>query len=200
MLLFGRLSAVDVRLIAATSCDLEAAVRTGQIRQDFYYRLNVSRITLPPLRERAGDVALLARHFLRTHAVAYGKAGVQLSAAALWKLEAYPWPGNVRELEHVIMQALSESARQVLRPEDLPLPTSSARSAHSFRESKKAAVKLFEETYMRNLLAAHRGNVTRAAQAAQTHRWAFRQLLDKHHIDPRLFADGAAPPIRLSCL
>jgi DNA-binding NtrC family response regulator len=90
---------VDVRLVAATNRDLAAAMRSGQFREDLYYRINTITILLPPLRERREDVAMLAQHFLET-ITTYGVK--RLQPAALAALEDYPWPGNVRELRHVI--------------------------------------------------------------------------------------------------
>jgi two-component system response regulator AtoC len=108
---------VDVRVVAATNKDLPSACRAGEFREDLYYRLNVVTIHLPPLRERAGDVAHLARLFL-------GRANermsrdVALSDAALARLEAHSWPGNVRELENEIERAVALSSGTI-EPEDL---------------------------------------------------------------------------------
>lgn len=93
---------VSVRVIAATNKNLEEAVRDRSFREDLYYRLNVFSITLPPLRERRGDVTLLARYFLRKFALGLGKNVPDFSASALERMEAYEWPGNVRELENVV--------------------------------------------------------------------------------------------------
>lgn len=93
---------VSVRVIAATNKNLEEAVRDRSFREDLYYRLNVFPITLPPLRERRGDVTLLARYFLRKFALGLGKNVPDFSASALELMEAYEWPGNVRELENVV--------------------------------------------------------------------------------------------------
>jgi DNA-binding NtrC family response regulator len=90
---------VDVRLVAATNRDLAAAMRTGQFREDLFYRINTITVLLPPLRERREDVGMLAEHFLETNAT-YGIK--RLQPAALAALERYGWPGNVRELRHVI--------------------------------------------------------------------------------------------------
>jgi len=93
---------VDVRFVAATHRDLEALVARGQYREDLFYRLNVVPLRLPPLRERPGDVALLARHFCATHARADGGREAVLSDEAVQLLAAQPWPGNVRELENFV--------------------------------------------------------------------------------------------------
>ena len=93
---------VSVRVIAATNKNLEEAVRDRSFREDLYYRLNVFPINLPPLRERRGDVTLLARYFLRKFALGLGKNVPDFSSSALERMEAYEWPGNVRELENVV--------------------------------------------------------------------------------------------------
>jgi DNA-binding NtrC family response regulator len=108
---------VDVRLVAATNRDLAAAMRTGEFRQDLYYRINTITVSLPPLRERPEDVSLLAQHFVEANA-AYGRK--RLSPATLAALEAYAWPGNVRELLHVIERAVILAPSDEIEPSDLP--------------------------------------------------------------------------------
>jgi anaerobic nitric oxide reductase transcription regulator len=104
---------VDVRVLAATNRDLEAEVKAGRFRPDLYHRLSVYPVRLPPLREREGDVALLAGHFLDRARLTLGTPPLRLSRGAVARLEAYPWPGNVRELEHVLMRgALRASTRK----------------------------------------------------------------------------------------
>jgi DNA-binding NtrC family response regulator len=108
---------VDVRIVAATNRDLAEAMKAGEFRQDLYYRINTITVTLPPLRERPEDIALLAQHFIEANA-AYGAK--RLSLAALAALEAYPWPGNVRELLHAIERAVILSRGDEIQPGDLP--------------------------------------------------------------------------------
>ncbi len=98
---------VDVRIIAATNRDLEEAVSKGTFREDLYYRLNVIQIRTPPLRERRGDVRLLADHFLKKFAAKQSKELKGFAPDALAALENYPWPGNVRELENTIERAVT---------------------------------------------------------------------------------------------
>ncbi|MGH9437055.1 MAG: sigma 54-interacting transcriptional regulator, partial [Terriglobia bacterium] len=106
---------VDVRLIAATNRDLEAIVEEGRFRSDLYYRLNVFPITLPPLRERTGDIPLLARYFLEKYGRRMGKNIESILAETLHTLSRYPWPGNVRELEHFIERAVILTSGSILR-------------------------------------------------------------------------------------
>lgn len=112
---------IDVRFLAATNVNLEEAVRAGRFREDLYYRLNVARLNLPPLRERKGDILPLAGYFLRLYQERLGLAPVTLSDAAAAALLNYPWPGNIRELENIIQQALLVMRDNVVQPRDLNL-------------------------------------------------------------------------------
>ena len=111
---------VDVRVIAATNKDLEQAVQDEDFREDLYYRLNVIPICVPPLRERHGDVVLLAHHFLKRYSEKNNKILQGFSEAALKLLDAYSWPGNVRELENVVERAVVLCTNDLIGVEDLP--------------------------------------------------------------------------------
>ncbi len=113
--------AVDVRVIAATNVDLEAAVAAGQFRQDLYFRLNVASVTLPPLRERPGDIPHLSAHFLELYRDKMGRSELTLSSAALDALAGNTWPGNIRELENVVHNAVLLAAGPEIQPSDLRL-------------------------------------------------------------------------------
>ena len=119
---------VDVRVIAATNADLENLVQQGSFREDLYYRLNVITINLPPMRRRAEDIPLLARHFLQLYANENGKALREISSAAMQLLMDYRWPGNVRELENAIERAVVLSTGELLDVDLLP-PTLRATDA-----------------------------------------------------------------------
>ena len=108
---------VDVRLVAATNRDLAEAMKSGEFRQDLYYRINTITVSLPPLRDRRDDVALLAKHFVESNA----KYGIKrLAAATVAALEGYAWPGNVRELLHAVERAVILSKGEEIFPSDLP--------------------------------------------------------------------------------
>ncbi len=111
---------VDVRIIAATNRNLEEMVKNGQFREDLYYRLNVISITLPPLRDRKGDISLLAEYFIKKICKKEGKEIKKLSMDALRKLEEYHWPGNIRELENIIERSIALSEGDMLNIEYLP--------------------------------------------------------------------------------
>jgi len=111
---------VDVRVVLASNQPLEELVARGEFRQDLYYRINVVRIDLPPLRERACDIPALAKHFLGKHARELGRQIVGFTDDALAALERYPFPGNVRELENIVERAAVLSTRPTIGVEDLP--------------------------------------------------------------------------------
>ncbi|MFM8808652.1 MAG: sigma 54-interacting transcriptional regulator, partial [Chthoniobacterales bacterium] len=111
----------NVRIVAATNKNLEAEIQAKTFREDLFYRLNVVRLHLPPLRNRKEDVTLLAEYFLKRIASQKHKPQLQLSKEAAEMLENYPWPGNVRELENTIQRAAVLATSDVLLPKDLPL-------------------------------------------------------------------------------
>jgi DNA-binding NtrC family response regulator len=119
---------VDVRIIAATNRDLKQMVKDGKFREDLYYRLNVVSIEMPPLRQRASDVPVLALHFVKKYAAENGKTVSGFSAEALATLSHYAWPGNVRELENAIERAVIVCRGDVIRAEDLSLSAATERS------------------------------------------------------------------------
>ncbi|HET6487337.1 MAG TPA: sigma 54-interacting transcriptional regulator, partial [Spirochaetia bacterium] len=113
---------VDVRIITATNKDLEAEIAGGRFREDLYYRLNVVTISLPPLREREGDVELLSEYFLGKFNRVLNKKVRRISPPALRLLNGYRWPGNIRELENTMERAVLMAETDQITPEDLSLP------------------------------------------------------------------------------
>jgi len=166
---------VDVRVVAATSRDLEEEVRQNRFRADLYYRVNVVQLHLPPLRDRGEDIAELAKHFATFHAARLGIANPTLASAALRALMDYAWPGNVRELENVIERALVLAENGAIGPEQLPpavlgvvAPASAGAIFNGNGADSDLSVKRGTETLERSLIkqALDRtgGNRTRAAQ------------------------------------
>lgn len=183
-----KVSKADVRIIAATNVDLEEALASGTFRQDLYYRLNVIPVVLPPLRERIGDITLLANHFLATYCAEFNKPPMRIAPQALQKLELYNWPGNVRELEHVIKRAVVLCDQDVITTNHLILPRKDVNSfEESLREMKAKMVSRFERRYIEGLLTAHNGNITKAAEAAKTERRTFWGLIRKYNINVQSF-------------
>ena len=150
----------DVRIVAATSKDLKKEVAAGRYRQDLYQRLNGVMLSLPPLRDRKGDVPRLAEHFLKR----YGGGKRTLSAGALSVLVKYPWPGNVRELQMVVRRAAVLAKGDAIEPEDLSLDLSQPNWKSA---AVKAALTLaeLEKEYINTILQQHDGHRGRAAKA-----------------------------------
>ena len=109
---------LDLRVIAATNCDLRQEIAQGRFREDLYYRIKGVELRIPPLRERPEDVELLARHFLEKWGRACGRTGLHLAQESLDLLRRHPWPGNVRELEHEIERAVALACHDLLLPGD----------------------------------------------------------------------------------
>ena len=175
----------DVRVIAASNQSLRGLVERGSFRADLYYRLNVLSLNLPALRERVEDVLPLACHFAKLASRRFGKHVEGVGADARAKLLAHDWPGNVRELRHVIERAVLLSEGRQLCVADIEVDTAaSCESPESFRDAKARVVDRFERSYLEGLLAAHQGNVTRAACVAKKNRRALFELIRKHGIDP----------------
>ena len=149
------------RLIAATNRDLEAAVREGRFREDLYFRINVFRIELSPLRERRDDIPALVSHFLKVHGRAQGKGHLTVSNDTRKLLLSYPWPGNVRELSNVIERACILCEGDAITVEDLPAQLV---SDEALPTGLKAAVEDFERRHIAWVLRAAGGNRERAAQ------------------------------------
>ncbi len=177
-----RFSRADVRVIAATNRDLEGWVREKRFRADLYFRLNVFRLRLIPLRERRADIPLLARHFLRLFDRDRDGAARSFSPAVLRLLEHHAWPGNVRELSNVVERAVAFAEGLQILPCHVSLPplAEEGGAVPSFRDARARALADFERAYIEELLHRHHGNITRAAREAGKDRRAFGRLVKKH--------------------
>jgi Nif-specific regulatory protein len=161
---------VDIRLIAATNCNLEQAVRDGSFRQDLYYRLAVLKITMPTLRDRKDDIPMLVRHFVQKHAKRCKVKLRPISREALACLRNYDWPGNVRELENAIERALVLASSDVILPEDLPESLLERPSLPEMTEaSYHAAVKEFKKQLILDAVEQTQGNYAEAARILGVH-------------------------------
>ena len=184
----------NIRVIAAANANFNQILATGKFREDLFYRLSVLTLTVPPLRERPGDILLLTRDFLDKQAGITNTRPKNISLAALNRLLMHPWPGNVRELQNVLMRAIVLSDRYEIELSDLNLPDNGhAVEDPSFQAMKSRVVWRFEHDFLTSVLHAHRGNITRAAIAAKKNRRAFWQLLRKHGLLPRADRGGALP-------
>jgi DNA-binding NtrC family response regulator len=158
------LARVDVRIIAATHRDLTQLVARGEFREDLYYRLKVITIQLPPLRERMSDLPLLFDCFLKKYSSRLGKT-LAVHPEVLSHLQGYSWPGNVRELENVVESAVALNTSGVFSMEDLPEQIRTARKAAAkLREGSWLTLEQVEERYIREVVEAVQGNVSRAAE------------------------------------
>jgi len=154
---------IDVRVIATTNRDLALLVRDGGFREDLYYRLNVIRLNIPPLRQRSGDIPLLADFFCGRYAKAFGRPGVKCSASALEALSRQPWPGNVRELENAIQRAVALSGGTVIGPDDL-LAVGSVTPPTDVVPAAGTTVRDMERQLIQRTLENTGGNRTQAAR------------------------------------
>ncbi|NOY60396.1 MAG: sigma-54-dependent Fis family transcriptional regulator [Calditrichaeota bacterium] len=184
---------VDVRIISATNKDPEEMVKSGMMREDLYFRLNVIRLHVPPLRERKEDIPVLAYHFLKK-SNSRGLIKIdKFSNETLLILQQYPWPGNVRELESVIEHIIALSNSPIVRPEDLPerlRPTSKrvfvdTNAELDFKTSKERLLQTWEKQYIETLLEKYDNNVTKVADAAGLNRKTIYRLIDNRGIEFR---------------
>ena len=152
---------VDIRLISATNKNLKQLIEKNLFREDLMFRLNTIEICLPPLREREGDITLLAQYFVSFYAKKYEKPLVRLNSKALDKLNQYPWSGNVRELQHTIEKAIILSEDDILKPDDFLL---SHNDYQAVSVSVKRTLAEIEKEAIQNALINNNGNVFKAAR------------------------------------
>jgi transcriptional regulator with GAF, ATPase, and Fis domain len=161
---------LDIRLIAATNCNLEQAVRDGAFRKDLYYRLAVLKVTMPTLRERREDIPMLARHFVQKHAKRCKVKPRPISREALSCLVNYDWPGNVRELENAIERALVLGSSDMVLPEDLPESLLERTPSPEMTEAKyHAALKELKKQLIRDAVEQTQGSYADAARILGVH-------------------------------
>jgi DNA-binding NtrC family response regulator len=181
---------VDVRVIAATNRDLEAAVSKASFRSDLYYRLKVVPLRLPPLRERPEDITPLALYFLHQLAQDLRRDPPRLADATLRIFEAYRWPGNARELRNVLERLLILEDTEEIRPEHLPTEMTASTVNESFEDPVQLPpegtdLEQIERSLLRQALARTDGNVTAAARLLGVTRDTLRYRLDKHGLSVR---------------
>ncbi len=181
---------VDVRIIATVNEPSEKLIAEGALRKDLYYRLNIVNLVLPPLRDRKGDIPLLAERFLEKHNARYGKEVWMISDKAMDKLMKYDYPGNVRELENIIMSAVSMTDREhVLNEKDINIST-----GHYERETVMAGfergeaslaeyLETVEKTVIRRYLATNNGNISRTAKDLGMLRQNLQHKMKKYGLD-----------------
>ncbi|NUM74699.1 sigma-54-dependent Fis family transcriptional regulator [candidate division KSB1 bacterium] len=179
---------VDVRVIAASSQNLAELVKLGSFREDLFFRLKVIILRLPPLRERSGDVPLLADHFLKKYVEVYRKSLAGFEPAAMQLMQKYHWPGNVRELEHAVEQAvvLALPQAQLITANDLPEELRSQMESSAPLEhmtNLPAAVEALEIRMIKRALAETNGNKSQAAEKLGLSRRGFLNKLERYQIE-----------------
>jgi DNA-binding NtrC family response regulator len=192
----GKPLQVDIRLILATNKNLQEMVAKGAFREDFYYRIDVYPILLPPLKERKMDILPIAYHFLNQFSEKMGKAIAGFNKAAVNRLAAYDWPGNVRQLRNVIERAAILCETDQISLKDLPLlgemddleqlldniPSTNEELKHMKKEIRQKAVRKVEKKFILNALLHNNWNVTQAAQSVGLQRSNFHNLMKKYGI------------------
>ena len=189
---------VDVRLLASCTADLGPAVAEGRFREDLYLRLNVVPVVLPPLRDRQGDIPLLATTFMDRFGRTRTNKVLGVTPEAMSLMEAHPWPGNVRELKHVVERLVVLCDTERVEPRHLPremqtaspLPTTGPLPVNweDFKRLKRQVhenvVDSLERRFLQEALQRAGGNVTRAAEEVQMQRTNFHALMRKHGLGP----------------
>ena len=196
--------AVDVRILASTNQALKEKIQKGEFREDFFYRLNVLPIHLPPLRERREDIPLIANHLLAKHCRKLKRTGKKISAELLEIFTNRVWEGNVREMENLIIQGILFSSDDEIQPRDVGLKWEPKRPCLvdgttrdlPYKAAKEQTLKSFNTDYINNLLAASKGNVTRAAKLCGLERQALQQIMRRYGIKAEPFrnTDRIAEP------
>ncbi|RMG52433.1 MAG: AAA family ATPase, partial [Acidobacteria bacterium] len=193
-----RIISVDIRLISSTNRDLEQEVAKGRFREDLYFRLKVVEIELPPLRARAGDIPLLAAHFLEKYRSQYQKPVRGLAPEVLEALQAYSWPGNVRELENTIERAVALAEQEMIQLSELPDYITYRSSAPPMDASsemppldviRQKSAEAVQKPYLIQLLRRHKGNVSEVAKEAGTNRKMIYRLAKRFSIDIDAFRE-----------
>jgi two-component system response regulator HydG len=187
-------NAVDVRVVAATSRNLDQMVERGEFRRDLFYRINVVRIDLPPLRSRGDDIGLLAEFFANRAAQEMGRSIGGLSTDVYQVLRSYSWPGNVRELQNVVRRAIAMTRSTVAGVDDLPddVVAAAGRAAGDaeavgYFAQRAEHIARFERQYLTDLLTRHLGDVSAAAREARLPRGTLYRLMKGHGLDGAAF-------------
>ena len=182
---------VDVRIIASTNQNLQEKMRTGQFREDFFYRLNVLPIKVPPLRERIEDIPLIVNHLLHKHCSKLNKPMKWISVELMEFFMKRRWEGNIRELENIVVQGILFSRSDEIIPHDVGLsqaepdkgflPKDSYENL-SYKDAKEETLKVFNAAYIGRILTQYQGNITQAAKICGMERQALQQIIRRYGI------------------
>ena len=190
---------IDVRVVAATARDLDRMVAEGTFRRDLFYRINVVRVDLPPLRDRGDDLGLLAEYFAAKYSREMGRHAAGITPEAYQVFQQYNWPGNARELQNVIRRAIALSSDAMIGLDDLPdalVAAAGERAAGSVEGESNGYFALrdrhlarFERDYLSSLLARHKGDVKLAAIEARLPRGTLYRLMKAHALEASSYRD-----------
>jgi len=182
---------IDVRIIASTNQDLSAKIRDKEFREDFFYRLNVLPVHVPPLRERAEDIPLIANHLLEKHCAQLNKPMKPISKKLMDVFVSRHWEGNVREMENLIIQGIMFSRGDEIRPRDVRIQATDGESpptlegsllSRPYKEAKEKTLRQFNSAFIGRLLTQSGGNVTQAARQCGLERQALQQIMRRYGI------------------
>jgi transcriptional regulator with GAF, ATPase, and Fis domain len=195
----GTTRRVDVRLIAATNRDLEGEVHAGRFREDLFYRLNVFPVHLPPLRERAEDIPVLAEYFLQHVAPRVGRRFCGIERASMRRLQAFSWPGNIRQLQNVVEQSavLCDDGELEVPATALSEPRSNGRRANGVEGifAENPTLEEVKKRYINHLLTTTRGNMLRAAAILDVDRRSLYRMVARYQLgSPSLHRRAATAP------
>lgn len=171
---------VNIRLICATNMPLYDMVKENKFRQDLLYRINTIEVEIPSLRDRPGDIPLLANYFLKSYSDKYQKSVSKISEAALTRMSKHPWPGNIRELQHAIERAVILSNTTVLQPEDFSLNSSNGKETDQQLNLEQYNLEEVEKLLIRKVLKKYNGNITQAAAELGLTRSSLYRRLEKY--------------------
>jgi DNA-binding NtrC family response regulator len=185
---------VDMRVIAATNVDLSLCLARGTLREDFYYRINVIPIQLPPLRERLEDLPLLINHILSKHPVAGEKNIRQVGPKVLDQMLTYHWPGNIRELENILERAIVKCQGEIIEEVDLPAPPQRVIDRYYSSNgddtmSLKQWLLRSEKEFLRGLLIKHKGGISQTAKEARVDNKTLYRKMRRHGLHKESFKD-----------
>jgi len=185
-----------MRVVAATNVDLKICLARGTLREDFYYRINVIPLQLPPLRERLEDLPVLINHILSKHAVAQEKKIRQVAPNVLDQMLAYRWPGNIRELENILERAIVKCQTELIEDVDLPMPPQRVVDRHysgvitsNGEFSLKQWLLRSEKDYLRSLLIKHKGAISLTAKEAKVDNKTLYRKMRRHGLHKESFKD-----------
>ena len=180
---------IDIRILTATNRDAEEAVKTGIMREDLFFRINTIQITVPPLRERRGDLSILTKFFLSRLEQSYGLGVTEIQSEALDIMDHYPWPGNVRELRNVIERSYYLASPPLITTKDLPAYLCEKNPIvpgnwknKSYRDAKELVLEAFEREYVAYHLEQNNWNISRTAEQCAIDRRTIHRLINKFNL------------------